>query len=1009
MWLIGPQMNVIEQAAKELGIDLTTEMNIEDDASWRHRYQALDFNTAQGIAESCLQAPDWLIITSHHAENKNEEQIQFIVAVLAWKGLKAVLIAHEESSSPNERSTRNRWGRWLKQEMLGNFWGSTQITLSTTQQGGAIEGTFIIHILAEHKTLDVVQSTRMGLLPKLSQTPKTIAQCLYDPSLTRQNLITSNEKYKAQPRNSDSNLTNPVAAIQLNTEKWWSAFPIDRPAPNIRNTPLSIHDTCYIQLELPKEGRVTRELLWQDLAMIIGHEEQFIQEVQHQQWPTSELLQHLKNQPPKEIWRATFTHLLMAEQSAHNETVSDKTLAPYQNKEWSALLETSKPSPQFRSFNTTIDRWTTIPLPTHRKWADETAKDRDLALVGEALMSGHTLDRHRVVDKRYHNAWDKGQLEIEDGVIFHTEEPRLTDIRQLRRRVTPPSLRQIVITAYHATPLAGHSGAYRTYWRVAARYWWPNMYSDVRTAIATCAHCRLANAVGHEAQTILTAISSDTPFDVIAIDVWSPGDVPDKDGNIKAITSLDTMTGFASVTVIEQVTSEVVARQCFAAFFVPNGLPKLILVDAGSENKGALIDMCTTLGIKYHAVSPEDHNGILCERFHRYLNKVQKIVAADSQSFTQWAQGLSFAAYSWNAAPIDGTNIIRSFAAKSRVFPFPIQIAEEENPVRIPQGQGEAALAHLETNFPLWARQATMLQILIADRRKRHRELQNQGRTQRTFNIGDLVIIRKQVKSDSTKNAPAKQQFKWKGMYRILEAVGERSYKVQKLPTLQGNGRPGKLRQYSAAVMERVPSSMVVNKHLDTTDTRMAALETPLTRNPLEQSLGFHQFGRYVKAPNDADFAFDRIEDLWSIDVESDSDDEPDATEHTEDNLQTLYETIRESKDKLFIIKLTTPPQTQSGLVCSPSRLGRNQSGRSRKHRTIPFTLVNTTPRRQQTATYDGMQILARSPRIAERQHPRTNATSGTPEGYQALSSRPTVGLLRMENEFSHRPFSWTI
>ena len=116
-------------------------------------------------------------------------------------------------------------------------------------------------------------------LPKHSQTPKTIAQCLYDPNLTHQNLITSNEKYKAQPRDSNSNLTNPVAAIQLNTEKWWSAFPIDRPAPNIRNTPLSIHDTCYIQLELPKKGWVTRELLWQDLAMIIGHEEQFIQEV----------------------------------------------------------------------------------------------------------------------------------------------------------------------------------------------------------------------------------------------------------------------------------------------------------------------------------------------------------------------------------------------------------------------------------------------------------------------------------------------------------------------------------------------------------------------------------------------------------------------------------------------------------------------------------------------------------------------------------------------------------
>ena len=126
------------------------------------------------------------------------------------------------------------------------------------------------------------------------------------------------------------------------------------------------------------------------------------------------------------------------------------------------------------------------------------------------------------------------------------------------------------------------------------------------------------------------------------------------------------MTGFASMDVLRAtVDSDQVARRAYAAFFVPNGLPKLILLDAGSKNKGVLVNMCAGLGIKYHMVSPEQHNGILCERFHRYLNKVQKINAADTQSFTQWVQGALFATYAWNASPIDGTNIIRSFAAKA--------------------------------------------------------------------------------------------------------------------------------------------------------------------------------------------------------------------------------------------------------------------------------------------------------------------------------------------------------
>jgi hypothetical protein len=266
---------------------------------------------------------------------------------------------------------------------------------------------------------------------------------------------------------------------------------------------------------------------------------------------------------------------------------------------------------------------------------------------------------------------------------------------------------------------------------------------DIKEEVGACAHCKLANAVGQDSRSILDAMSCDTPFDIIAIDVWSPGAVSDKYGNTKTLTSLDTMTGFASAAILQSATSDNVARACFATFFVPNGLPKLVLIDAGSENKGELVSMCRTLGIKYHMVAPEQHNGILCERFHRYLNKVQRIGAADSQSYTQWAQGVMFATYSWNAAPIDGTNLIRSFVAKGRVFPFPLQISEEDNPVRIPPGQGEEATAFVETNFPLWAKQSTMLQILVAERRERHRDLANAGRTNRLFNPGDLVVIRK--------------------------------------------------------------------------------------------------------------------------------------------------------------------------------------------------------------------------------------------------------------------------
>jgi hypothetical protein len=331
-----------------------------------------------------------------------------------------------------------------------------------------------------------------------------------------------------------------------------------------------------------------------------------------------------------------------------------------------------------------VNRWTTIPLPTHKDWADATSDDPDLALIVDAITTNATLERHALQTKAYYPPYEKGLFEFEEGILYYADVPTMLNVRQLRRRVVPKTLRHVVIIALHSTPLAGHVGLYKTFWRIAARYWWPSYYKEIRDAVRSCAHCVLTNATGHSSQQIVQALSFDVPFDVISMDVWSPGTVPNRNQETKLLTSLDAMTGFASIdTLRANVDSHQVACRAYAAFFIPNGLPKLVLLDAGSENKGMLVDLCASLGIKHHVVSPEQHDGILCERFHRYLNKVQRINSAESQSFVQWVQGALFATYAWNAAPIDGTNIVRSFAAKARVFPFPIEIVQD-NAMRLP-------------------------------------------------------------------------------------------------------------------------------------------------------------------------------------------------------------------------------------------------------------------------------------------------------------------------------------
>ena len=221
----------------------------------------------------------------------------------------------------------------------------------------------------------------------------------------------------------------------------------------------------------------------------------------------------------------------------------------------------------------------------------------------------------------------------------------------------------------------------------------------------------------------------DEPFDVISMDMWHPGTTLHNAATTKnqkaTLTSLCNLAGFASLAFASQIDSDMMARLAFSHFFIPNGLPKLVIIDGGSEFKGVLIAMCDQLGISYYVAPPEAHNSILCERFHRHLNKVQRIGAADAQSYEKWAMNCLFAACAWNGSSVDGTDVIRSFAAKARTFRFPLDVQTIDEIARIPQ-QGEATTQHVETMFPLWFQQKELLKLLIEERRTRHREMANE-------------------------------------------------------------------------------------------------------------------------------------------------------------------------------------------------------------------------------------------------------------------------------------------
>ena len=57
--------------------------------------------------------------------------------------------------------------------------------------------------------------------------------------------------------------------------------------------------------------------------------------------------------------------------------------------------------------------------------------------------------------------------------------------------------REMLLTAYHESPWAGHRGTWATFEKLKEKYWWPGLYQDVHRFVTTCESCQMHSIVRH--------------------------------------------------------------------------------------------------------------------------------------------------------------------------------------------------------------------------------------------------------------------------------------------------------------------------------------------------------------------------------------------------------------------------------------------------------------------------------------------------------------------------------
>ena len=98
----------------------------------------------------------------------------------------------------------------------------------------------------------------------------------------------------------------------------------------------------------------------------------------------------------------------------------------------------------------------------------------------------------------------------------------------------------------------------------------------------------MENSCSHETQQLLQTIESNNPFDVVFIDFWEPGDIPDRYVSCKILTCLDCMKGFGlgAETELKEITSGQATQWAFRNFFFPFGIPKVIVMEVDGISVG---------------------------------------------------------------------------------------------------------------------------------------------------------------------------------------------------------------------------------------------------------------------------------------------------------------------------------------------------------------------------------------------------------------------------------------
>jgi transposase InsO family protein len=232
-----------------------------------------------------------------------------------------------------------------------------------------------------------------------------------------------------------------------------------------------------------------------------------------------------------------------------------------------------------------------------------------------------------------------------------------------------------ILYMMHNDPTAGHFATDIMFDKIRKRYYWPQMYENIRAYVKSCDKCqRRGKPSKHED---LHPIIIQAPFYQIGIDFVGPLPITDK-RNKHIIVAIDYFTKWPEAKAVPEATASQVVQFIYEEIICRHGCPMKILTDRGTHFNNQMVnELMSKFEIK-HLLSTPYHpqtNGLV-ERFNKTLCES---LAKTAQEISNWDLQIAPTLFAYRTSKQSTTKISPFYLTYGRDERLPLDRPIETN------------------------------------------------------------------------------------------------------------------------------------------------------------------------------------------------------------------------------------------------------------------------------------------------------------------------------------------